>query len=600
MAMLSFVVGRLLLLAGLMVAAWLAGRRWLRALPFRGAAEAAVFSAALGLGLLSHALLLLGLLGLLRPVLLGLVPALALLLGWRDLCGAILRLRSWRHDPVQQRHLRAGLVAALALVPLWLPTLLPPSGWDALSYHLPLARAHLLAQRIAPVQTLRFPVFPQLAELLYAALLAAGGETAAQQVPFVSTVLVAAALGLWGLQARSWPVGLAAATLWLGSPLVAWLGTQAYVDSTLALFVTLGTWAFFRFRQEQDERWLRLSAALLGLAAATKYTGLFFAGLFGLWLLVDRRPGWPQRLLSFALLAAGLAAPWYVFVAWHTGNPLFPFLGERLGRGPLSAEDLRGLMDDLRRAGRGRDLLALLRLPWDLALHQGAFRAERALWPLPWLALPLLAVAAPGNLLLRRLLLVVSAYLLLWFTQAQQLRYLVPIFGLLCLATALGLAPWVARLHRLHRAPAPLLGAVLLLPGWDEALRPLRALGPPPATPEARQAYLLRREPRYAPLLELNRRHGRAYRVYALYGEDLIFWAEGTVVGDWFGPARYARIEARLHDGEALYQELRALGCDHFLLVTDRIRREPPADPAFARRFALLQATPTARLYALR
>src|ERR1041384_5903314 len=70
--------------------------------------------------------------------------------------------------------------------------------------------------------------------------------------------------------------GLAAACLWLAHPIVIWFGRAAYTDVGVTCFAFLGVYALRRFWNDRGTEWWYHSMSMLGLAAATKLTGLFF------------------------------------------------------------------------------------------------------------------------------------------------------------------------------------------------------------------------------------------------------------------------------------------------------------------------------------
>jgi hypothetical protein len=82
-----------------------------------------------------------------------------------------------------------------------------------------------------------------------------------------------------------------------------------------------------------------------------------------------------------------------------------------------------------------------------------------------------------------------------------------------------------------------------------------------PVTHAQRDAYLQSHVPTYDFYQSLNRQYRNGYTVYAL-GGGTAYFVDGLILGDWFGPQRYARVLERLSDSQALYSELRAMGAD--------------------------------------
>jgi hypothetical protein len=580
-------VGVLLLIA---VSAYAAGRRLLGRLDFSSVLEEGAFSVALGLGAISNAALLLGLLGLLSR---GGVVALLLaanLFGSRAWRSAFERMRSWlrRNDSRRRGWAAAGLFAALAiLLPLLEQASFPPKDFDAIMYHLPVAKAYAAAHRVEPLPHLRYPVFPQASELLFAAAILLADDVTAQMVVFLFFVVVLGGLLAWSLRSRKLPVGVWGAALWIGSPSVLLLSGNAYVEMALAAFGTLSLYALLVWWETDRRGWATAAGALAGCAAATKYTGLFFVAVVagGLLRSLARRGGARDAVLPL-LGAVAFGGPWYLRNALLAGDPVWPFLGRLLGYRFWTAGDLNSMMHSMRSYGWGRGIENLIQLPWNLATERSGWAGSLRI---VFLLLPLtLAVAAVGKTG-RRVGLVVAAYMLFWFYTNQLLRFLVPISPVICALTA-GAAWATARTLGKHllsgakaRAAFAALGfAALALPGVFWMVRERRASGPPPVTAAAREDFLSSRFPSYRFYRELNRRFGRDYVVYAFHDEDMKYYCEGMQLGDWFGPARYASIP--LSSGRALFESLRKFDAD-YLLMHSRGPMRLPADSSFSELF---------------
>ena len=416
--------------------------------------------------------------------------------------------------------------------------------------------------------------------MLFVLGLALVDEAAAQQAELVVLAVLLLAVAAWGRRLLSPRGGWWAAALVLGHPLVAWLGTTAYVDLGLTLFTTLAAACLWSWAAERRRSWLVLAGVFLGFALGTKYIGLFAAGLLGLAslaLAVRRRDALAPCLLAGT--AAAVAAPWYARNAWTTGNPLFPFHPELFGESPWwSAADVQSALLSLREGyGIGRSPGALLRLPWALVATPERF-TEVAGPGLVLLALvPVAAAVAVRDRRLRAFLALALGYALLWFSSSQVLRFLMPAVPPLALAAAGALdrlAVWLERrgegrglaAGRWRWAAAAGLALLLVWPSWRAAAGRVRARGALPVTAAARDAYLTRLLPTYPAYRLLNARHGRRYTVYALHEGNMAYFADGTFQGDWFGPARYSDLVPHAGDPAALHRELRALGADYLLV----------------------------------
>lgn len=554
-------------------AAWGLGRRVAGSLSYRSPWEEAALGVALGLGSLATLFFAAGLFHAFRREVVFLILFAALAAGLGPLAEAVRRLRAaWVRSPRRQRLLIAAFLGGLAL---WLcaEALYPPGGFDALMYHLPAAKAFASTHGLGAMPQLRYPVFPQLNELLWGAALLVHDDVLAQLLSslFHLTVLaslVGLGLRLAGSLAAAWSAGL-----WLAAPMVLHLGKYAYVEPAVAAFATLSFLAFAAWRENRQPRWLAVSGALAGFAAATKYTGLVFAAVLAAAALIESERG--ARAKSFARfsIAAVLAAlPWYGRMVILAGNPVWPFLGNVFGYAFWTARDVASATWSLRHEGWPD--ARLWRLFWDLVFRQPS--GEGRLFPLAFALLPVGAFFAlrRGPATRRWAVILVAAFLLFWFSTTRQIRFLVPVMPIVCFLSAYGAAELAKRLaSRLLERRALALGVGMLGFGLLAGPQLLRCAfriyftGPPPVTAALREQYLDAHLATYPFYQRLNAEHGERYVVYAFHDEEMKYYCLGRHWGDWFGKGRYPDMDLR--SGERLLASLRALDAG-FLLVDSR------------------------------
>ena len=574
--------------------AWVFGETLLRGLSGRRQDRWAL-AATLGWGLIAQSMFFLGLLRLLeRPVVLGLLAL-----------GHLACLGSWRSIVAgRSRPNRSWVAGALVVLPFFALAIYPPTGFDATVYHLPYARAFIEAGGLEFLPDLRFPVFPQAAEMGFVLGFFLSGEVATRLTQLLAMLLTAGLLFDWGrLHHRR--AGVWAAALWLGNPLVVWLGASAYVDATLALFTTAAFVSWERWSRGGGDRWLWLAGAFGGLAAATKYLGLFFLAALGIMTVARaiKARAWTRHLKSlvaFSAIALAVLGPWYLRIVYYTGSPLFPFYAPIFGDSEWASfhdQALPAAGDDAgaaalvsvatSQAGRIVEGLSfLLRVPWTAVFDRGVFHWQAPLSPWYLLLLPLGAPLALLERWRRRLIVLVAIYGLFWLTTVRDLRFLVAVMPALNVALAAVLSSLLAegssrrKQHELWNQPwaTTLLTLLLLAPGPLYAGYKIHKQGWPPVGAEARSAYLDRQVDGYRAIAAMNDLEGRDYTVYALYGENLRYWAEGRFLGDRFGPARFSRIEAVLSDASQLAGELERFGACFFLVRHPRPRELLPAD----------------------
>jgi hypothetical protein len=586
-AALSFYVLHAASLALFAAAAYGLGRRIAGPLSFRSPWEEGAFGVALGLGGLTTLFFAAGLFHAFRRGVVFAILFVALAVGLAPLTDAARRLRAlWARSFRPQRVFAA---LGLAILSLWLcaEALYPPGGFDALMYHLPAARAFASTHGLGAMPQLRYPVFPQLNEILWGAALLVHGDVLAQLLTSLFHLTVLAGLVALGLRLAGPVAAALSAGFWLAAPIVYHLGRSAFVEPAVAAFATLSFLALAGWKESRQPRWLVISGALAGFAAATKYTGLVFAAVFAAASIVEADRG--ARAKSFARFsaAAALAAlPWYGRTALLAGNPVWPFLGEVFGFSFWTPRDVASAVWSLRHEGWPN--ARLWRLPWDLVSRQPSGAAR--LFPLVFALLPLGALLAlrRGPAIRRWAVILATAYFLFWFSTTRQIRFLVPVMPIVCFLSAYGVAELakglVTRVIE-RRALAVGLAAFGLLAG-PQLLRAafrMHSNGLPPASAALREEYLQAHFATYPFYQRLNAEHGGRYVAYAFRDEEMKYYCRGLQWGDWFGKGRYADVDLR--SGEGLLGSLRALGAG-FLLVDARDASVPlPDDAVFREHF---------------
>jgi hypothetical protein len=392
-----------------------------------------VLEIVLGLGLLSQVWFWAALAGHFRAAVLLLLP-LALGLLWRR------RPAPGSPDgPGQRAWLWPGFFAGLALLPLPL-ALLPELNFDALRVHLWLAR-ELARTGVMPGDPSNWAVYvPETAGVWFGAAFLAGGEIAAKLAQYALGLLAGLLLARWGNDRLGRPWGWAAGATFLGLPVVAWLMGTAYMDLALVLFLLAGLACLDEWGRTGRAGWLAAAGLLYGCSLASKYHALLWAPfLAGAVLALGRRRGMPWlRCLGAATIVLGLGAvllgPWLARNWALTGNPVFPVPLPGFLSPYMNAAIVDAIRAEQRTFGFGRGLLALLALPWNLAVHPAAFRGSPgwlALLALPWVAWRWRRLPASDRLVAAGFV----YWLLAWFWVSQEIRYLAP---------ALPLAAWLA------------------------------------------------------------------------------------------------------------------------------------------------------------
>ncbi len=396
------------------------------------------------------------------------------------LCGLIflvMRMRSvaapWPQLRVAPAVAATGLAAGVLLVAavsepgwLWRSEF---GGYDALSYHLQLPREWIAGGRIATLDHNVYSAFPSFVEaaFLHVFLLAgdlSDGAISAQCLAVLFTLHAAFLVACIGRRVAGDAGAALAAALYLGTPWIVVVGSLAYNDNIVPLFLAAGLLLTWR----RPARGLAVALGLLlGAACGAKLTAVGFVAL-PLALGVALRARWravPVFAVT-AVVAAVVLLPWLVRNGIATGNPTFPFLTQLFGTGHWTAAQ-SAVFESAHRAGTaaGPPILRLW-TQW-FAFGFGSAPVNGEPWFPLWSILPWLGLLGCGALLITRtrrgvailLLTILVLQLGFWLTATHlQSRFLVPTAVPLAIGGA-GLLRLVAPRRRSHVA----LGAAFIV-----------------------------------------------------------------------------------------------------------------------------------------
>lgn len=410
-----------------------------------------------------------------------------------------------------------------------------PGFWDDTAYHLPMARFIVEHERLEANEWLRFPYFPAYMQLLFAGGLLQDATLAQWLANWPVVITLAGLMGMaawWGWHA-AW--GGVAWLLYLTAPMVNQIFGFAYVDTGITLFATAAIaaaaiWAHMVERHRL--RWLVLAGACAGVAAGIKLQGLMCAAALGvavLCLWVGKR-SWQDRLRDaavFGLSCVAVCAFWYVRSYWLTGDPIHPAGGKWFGFYLWTADDLAAQAAEQATHG----------VPKSWANIGAGFWHVKALYMLGAVVVPAFRWGRRASLLLTWL--VVMLLMLFWFWISQVDRYLMPAMPLgALLATgffAQGIAQLTARARKLAHVLLMVLASVCAVGTLLNAYTKLQDRPGMAAQRDAQAAVLLIKKAE-----SLAPRYGK--NLLNVGYESLFFHYQGQMMGDWFGPAAFARL----------------------------------------------------------
>jgi hypothetical protein len=229
-----------------------------------------------------------------------------------------------------------ALAGAQAIWRIFAAWVLPPSGFDALWYHLTTVGWWLQSSRIdGNPLVLWSDVYPSDGELLFTwpgLFLRSDTFVDAAQLPLavLGALAVAGIARTVGLSAKS---AAAAGALFFLSPIVLVEASAAYVDLVFASSFLVGLHFLARAFAERpvDRRMLFLAGVGGGLALGSKYVGGLYCAVLAVSLfawLVRRQT--PPRVAAIALLVfllpmLALGSYWYIRNWLNHGSPVYPY-----------------------------------------------------------------------------------------------------------------------------------------------------------------------------------------------------------------------------------------------------------------------------------
>jgi hypothetical protein len=369
----------------------------------------------------------------------------------------------------------------------------PPTGqaWDALAYHLADPKVFLVQHRITSLPTEHHSNFPFLMEMLYCVALLYDSFPLANLLHLTMGMLTLVAILGFCRRVLPGQVGWIAVLLLATTPVYLWECCVAYIDVAMGLYVTLAAFAatmmietMHKPSQDRNENggsndrddnkdlsrrlreWGLLAGITTGFALDTKYLALIPFVLVPLLLLYRRVP--LRHVLTVVWVAALIGCPWYLKNVALMHNPVYPFLFKLFSAStywsadraaPYQAEQGSfGYPHALSIPGRSTDNLFqsignLFQTPWRLLVtpqryaNPGDFTFMVLLGGLYTAGIfPLIFLRKLPRPIVN-LLLLLGVQVLVWFMNAQHVRYLLFLLPMAAVVAAYGFSA-VSRLDR--------------------------------------------------------------------------------------------------------------------------------------------------------
>jgi 4-amino-4-deoxy-L-arabinose transferase-like glycosyltransferase len=325
------------------------GALTLGGLPEKLDVEHAALGFAAGLALASCALFWIGLAGLFRPWVFAALALGACAAGRRSIAGLadIVRgaIRTWREDSaISDLLVGIGVFFSLLCGLSGVAVMLAPAiAYDAINYHLALAKSYAILGSLQGFPTEPYSFYPQGFEVLSSWAYSLGGIEAAR----VFAVLVfAVTLALcWSIGRRlGLNRGAAALGVMVAStmPAVHFTGVTVKNDVALAACQLGCLLCYLRWREDRRSVWFYLAMLLLAASFGVKHTAVFPAvalAFFSLHMLWKTKASRPRLLAGACVLWLFAAGVWHFRAVALTGDPTFPYSARSMTAASVRASD---------------------------------------------------------------------------------------------------------------------------------------------------------------------------------------------------------------------------------------------------------------------
>ncbi|GLC87885.1 ArnT family glycosyltransferase [Lysinibacillus piscis] len=460
----------------------------------------------------------------------------------------------------------------IMFIPILSLTLYPPTHWDDISYHLPIAQSLLKIGNLSGNEFLRYPYFPFNAEMLFTFGMIFGVKTS-QIISSIS--LFTLCIGIYGYihkRTASIILSIFSFIVMISSQILIFLSSVSYVDILLATFVTAAIILVVEYFETGNMYILYLSATFFGIAAGVKYTALIICVIAGILfiLAIFLYKIEYKNLFKFIATVSVICIPWYIRTLIYTGNPVWPFMSSVFGTGDIwNEDDYTGQFGDFTANGVEKNFINFLKIPKMLSIDNYEVIALNVI---VWIGFLLFIVMKKKKSQIF-LLLFIILYTITWFLSINLPRYYAPILPVLLLVCSIG---FIHLINQIQERRMKNVILVLLIIGLS--ITPIKYIntkvqneGFPPLTTIKETEYLRGKLATYDGTIYSQKLNGKTY---GLLNENMYYYANGKSIGDWFGIARYSTTLGLLYDEQKIHEHLKSLNVNYFLINKGRLTEE--------------------------
>jgi len=542
---------------------------------FKSFLEEFVFSVGIGLGFVSYLILLMGLAGLLYSwsCLLLLIVLLCFAL-WESLKSKPDITKIFHQFKVflknsDQLERALLIVLILTILLIFIACLAPPMDLDSLVYHLSIPKIWAHNHKIVYIPYVLASEFPLTIETLYTLGMILTDDISAGLIIWAYSVLFILSIFSFCRENFSVKVGILASSAYCCIPLFGSLSTRTLVDMATAYYAFLGLYAFLRYVDSDEFKWLIMCCVISGFAASTKHSGIIPFVVLSIAIAIVEFKRRKLTLQSFKhillcyLIFLAVPLPWYIKSFINTGNPTVIYFTNIFGGRNLLPADMSNTVISWRSSyGYKPELMRLLISPLKLLL-KSFFSGPRywLLGPFAMTFVPLLAILKNIPRIIKYLLAYSFGLLILYSIVTDQTRLAMPIFtGLFIVGSysAYQVFDKLNSIKRLIQAIIIISFLVNMIPLWQDVSKK----APVAFGLETRGQYLERRVDIYGAIDYANRNLGNNVKILTMDARGYHFDKPYIVGAKLF--QGYIRFD-EINDLTQLLNMLKSYGITHIL-----------------------------------
>jgi 4-amino-4-deoxy-L-arabinose transferase-like glycosyltransferase len=487
-------------------------------------------------------------------------------------------------------------IAILILLAIeFILNLTPPIARDAVIHHLAIPKLWLKNGGFYEVKWADFSYSPMNVDLLYLLPLFFNKDFIANFIHMGFGIGTALLIYHYLNNKIGRIAGLLGILVFLSTPIVFRLSTQAYVDLGLAFFTTASILAFIRYRdgEYKEFKWLFLSSLAMGLALGTKYNALitwFFLSLSIVFIYSrDTKSQWKAigHGAIFFLISLFIFSPWLIKNIILAGNPLYPlFTG---GASPIISGDNHTGFFQMREMLYGENFWETLLIPIRI-FFQGQDNSTRYF---DGVLNPILIILSPFSLMNKSfyrdklffisfaIFFILTVFFLEQkaFSMEQIVRYVLPVVPLLSILTVMGLINilnWTMSLPIRYRN----FGVVVVLcifigimsknalyiKNYYQNIDPMNYI----SGKESRDEFIAHHISSYPAIKYINTHTPANARIRLIFLAGRGYYLDRTYdEGASYGIGDVSGLVANAQEGRSFQEYLHSLGCTYLLVRTD-------------------------------